>query len=274
MRNLPPSLEAAVRQTRSVMPDPNSARVMINCFDLTQNKRNVNPTIISYLSREVTQGRWGKIASLSVDQIFLTQAFNSVARQGVGVGTFINYPSGKGAPEQTAADVRRAVIKGANEIELVMNFEAMHNGQKDEARALIEAAKIACAKDAMLKVVIETSTYNDYGTLYEAATLAIDCGADMLVTMTGADSLGRTTTSPEAAATLLQAIKDSGKPVGLKIAGDGDTLRSAAPYIALARRMMGKDWVRPDNFRIAGNNLHKEAAGYLNNPTAGFSKGI
>jgi deoxyribose-phosphate aldolase len=274
MRNLPPALEAAVARVRHVMPDQNGARAMIACFDLTHVNRNTNPMIINHLARDTDQGQWGRVAALCVEQSFLTQAFNSVARRRVNIGSFVNFPDGDGTPDQTARDVRRAIIKGANEIEIVMNHEEFRKGNKAAVRAVLESARQACGKDATLKVVLETSAYSDAGALYDAATLAIDCGADMLVTASGPTRMRPVTTSLEAAALMLHAIRDSGKPVGLKIAGDGDDIRSAAPYLALARQMMGSAWAKPANFRIGGQNLHKDAAAFLSNGGRAVSRGI
>jgi len=80
----------------------------------------------------------------------------------------------------------------------------------------------------------------------------------MLVTGTVRNEM-RANTSIEHAATILQAIKDTGGRTGLKIGGEVDNARAHMPYFILARSMMGTDWIRPDNFRIGGRALQSEA---------------
>ncbi|MBU0800576.1 MAG: hypothetical protein KKA05_06180, partial [Alphaproteobacteria bacterium] len=179
-----------------------------------------------------------------------------------------------GAISQTERETHNAVIRGASEIEIVLDYNSLKDGDKATTRALLLACKKACGKDAIMKVVIETSAFRDHDALYDAACLAMDCGADMLVTATDAPG-NRSNTTLEAAATLLQAIKDNGKKTGLKIAGEIDSARNHAPYMALARHMMGDNWVKPENFRIAGRALLNEAVNIINTPPRlGHSKGI
>jgi len=51
------------------------------------------------------------------------------------------------------------------------------------------------------------------------------------------------------------AIRDSGRPVGLKPAGGVRTTAEAAAYLELCDRMMGAGWATPARFRIGASGL-------------------
>ena len=70
-----------------------------------------------------------------------------------------------------------------------------------------------------------------------ASRLAIDAGADFIKTSTGKTPVSAT---PEAAEIMLNAIKASGRPVGLKPSGGIRTLADAKIYLDLADRIMGR----------------------------------
>ena len=59
----------------------------------------------------------------------------------------------------------------------------------------------------------------------------------------------------EAAATMLQAIKDKGSDAGVKISGGVKTVTDGAQYIALTESMMGKSWISTDTFRIGASGV-------------------
>jgi deoxyribose-phosphate aldolase len=56
---------------------------------------------------------------------------------------------------------------------------------------------------------------------------------------------------------MLDAIKASGRPVGLKPSGGIRTLADAAGYLALADAAMGPDWATPATFRFGASGLHQ-----------------
>jgi deoxyribose-phosphate aldolase len=267
MKNMPSSLSKAADRVRNAGLDPRTARDMINCLDISAVNGNVNPMLVNAICRDADQGRHGASATVTVHPNYLTNAFNNGARGRVPVACIMNYPDGKGTVFNTERDTRSAVARGVKEIEIVIDHEAFKRGDKDSVRALLTACRRACGKDAKMKVVLEGSSFTEFSPLYEAACLAIDCGADMLVTGTAVNEM-RSNTALEHAAVILMAIRDNGKKIGLKIGGEHDNARAHAPYFALARNMMGADWVRPENFRIGGRALQSEALAVLNGTAA------
>jgi deoxyribose-phosphate aldolase len=55
---------------------------------------------------------------------------------------------------------------------------------------------------------------------------------------------------------MLNAIKASGRPVGLKPSGGIRTLADAKVYLDLAERIMGAGWATPKTFRIGASSVY------------------
>lgn len=261
MRNMPPALSRVVERVRHTPVDSNIARAMLSCIDMTLITSSLNSVLVGGMSRDADQGTLGKAASITVHPNNLTNAFNQAGRYNIPVACIVNYPSGNAYPSTIERETRGLVNRGAREIEIVIDHNALRRGDKDAALHQLLACHRGCGGQARMKVVLEGAAFNDFQSLYDAACLAIDCGADMLVTGTMQSEFrpNVSNTSLEHAATILQAIKDNGRKTGLKIGGEVDTVAAHTPYFLLARVMMGADWVRPDNFRIGGRGLHLEA---------------
>jgi deoxyribose-phosphate aldolase len=56
---------------------------------------------------------------------------------------------------------------------------------------------------------------------------------------------------------MLEAIKASGQPVGLKPSGGIRSLDDARLYLDLAARIMGPGWANPRTFRFGASGLHQ-----------------
>ena len=54
---------------------------------------------------------------------------------------------------------------------------------------------------------------------------------------------------------MLQAIRESGAPVGFKPAGGVKTTEDAAHYLELCDEIMGPDWATPKTFRIGASGV-------------------
>jgi deoxyribose-phosphate aldolase len=61
--------------------------------------------------------------------------------------------------------------------------------------------------------------------------------------------------TPEAAAILAAAVRDAGRPVGLKLSGGIRGAGQATNYLALARDLLGPRWPAPGTFRIGASTL-------------------
>jgi deoxyribose-phosphate aldolase len=105
----------------------------------------------------------------------------------------------------------------------------------------------------LLKVILETGELVEPALIEAASRIAIEAGADFLKTSTGKTKVSAT---PEAAETMLNAIRSSGRPVGLKVSGGIRTVTDAALYVDLADRIMGAGWATPKTFRIGASGVY------------------
>ncbi len=143
----------------------------------------------------------------------------------------------------------------------------MLSGDDQIAADMVGEVKAACAEGgALLKVILETGRLPDAAAIRRAADIAIANGADFIKTSTGKTPVSAT---PEAARVMLEAIKASGRPVGLKPSGGIRTLADAATYLALADEMMGPGWASPATFRFGASGLHQTLLDALNGTPAG-----
>jgi deoxyribose-phosphate aldolase len=80
----------------------------------------------------------------------------------------------------------------------------------------------------------------------------IIAGADFIKTSTGKVPVNAT---PEAAAAMLLALKNTNPLIGFKAAGGIRTVEQAFIYYYLAKKIMGDAWLMPDRFRIGASSL-------------------
>jgi deoxyribose-phosphate aldolase len=191
------------------------------------------------------------VAAVCLWPRFVAQARVALGNGPVRVATVANFPSGARPPAEVAAEIRRAVADGADEIDVVLEHAALARGDAETARAGLAAARDA-AGDRRLKVILETGALATPELIGRAAALAIEHGADMLKTSTGKVAVGAT---PEAVALLLRAAKGAPRPVGVKVSGGVRTPADAAGYLALADDIMGPGWASPATFRIGASSL-------------------
>jgi deoxyribose-phosphate aldolase len=150
-------------------------------------------------------------------------------------------------------DVQEALSDGANEIDLVLPYEAVRRGDLAAATEMVEAVREMIDQNRLLKVILETGELKDAALIETASRIAIEAGADFIKTSTGKTPVSAT---PEAAEIMLNAIKASGRPVGLKPSGGIRTLADAKIYLDLADHILGQGWATPQTFRIGASSVY------------------
>lgn len=167
-------------------------------------------------------------------------------------GTF---PAGLGPLDVRLDEIERTVALGADEIDIVLNRSLFLSGRYREAFDEIVAAKQACGR-AHLKVIIESGELGSYGAIRAASLLSMLAGADFIKTSTG--KIGESATPPTALV-MAEAIRDvhdqTGRVVGLKLAGGIRTAKQAWGYLTLVGETLGVEWLHPDRFRFGASSL-------------------
>ena len=207
----------------------------------------------------------GPVAAICLWPQFVKTARRALRDQPVQIATVINFPAGGSNCSLIENDLAEALADGADEIDLVLPWRAFLAGELASAREMVVEAKARCG-DKTLKVILETGEYPDQGAVRAASELAIAAGADFIKTSPGKTRISAT---PEAARTMLQAIKASGRPVGLKPSGGLRTLADARTYLDLADEVMGPDWATPKAFRFGASGLYGVLADIIAGTVAG-----
>src|SRR5581483_10974007 len=101
-----------------------------------------------------------------------------------------------------------------------------------------------------LKVILEVGELGSYDRVRQASVLAMAAGADFIKTSTGKLSTGATLPS---ALCMMEAARDfsreTGRPVGIKVAGGIRRSKQAVQYLVLLYETLGPEWMTPERFR-------------------------
>jgi deoxyribose-phosphate aldolase len=233
------------------MPDASDARRALALVDLTDLGDQTTAEAITQLCRRAT-GHSGSTAAVCVWPRCVAQAVRLLAGTGVRVATVVNFPHGGDDVEAIVSETLAALGEGADEIDLVFPYRSFLAGRIDVAAAVVDAVRARVEAPAQLKVILETGSYPDTDSIARAARLVIEHGADFVKTSTGKTSVSAT---PEAVQAILEVIRDSGRPVGIKPSGGIRTLDDARTYLALADQVMGPSWASPRTFRFGASGL-------------------
>ena len=165
------------------------------------------------------------------------------------------FPAGRVSLAAKLQDTNDAVSQGADEIDMVIDRGAFHEGRFFDIYEQILSIKEAC-KSAHLKVILETGELKTYDNVKKASWIAMLAGADFIKTSTG--KVQPAATLP-VTLVMLQAINEferaTGKIIGMKPAGGIKTTKDAMKYLVLVKETLGDRWLNPDLFRFGASSL-------------------
>ncbi|MFZ4719371.1 MAG: deoxyribose-phosphate aldolase [Ilumatobacteraceae bacterium] len=228
------------------------ARRALALLDLTELGDQATDDDVTALCGKA-HGPHGNTAAVCVWPRHVAHAVDLLWGTNVRIATVVNFPSGAEPIDDVVGMTTQALADGADEIDLVIPYHAVLSGDLDAAAATIDAVRDVVPQDShLLKVILETGELRAPEAVLAAATLAVEHGADFIKTSTGKTPQSAT---PEATAIMLSAIRDAGRPVGLKPSGGIRTLDDARIYLDQADEMMGPDWATPATFRFGASGL-------------------
>ncbi len=196
------------------------------------------------------------VAAICVYSNFAEVVSSTLEVTGVDVAVVAGgFPSSQTFTAVKVADVALAVAGGANEVDVVMNLGYLRDkNYEDLCDELIELKHTA--KDAKLKVILETGALKTAAAVKEASILAMWSDADFIKTSTGKIYPGA---SLEAAYVMCECIKEyyqqTGRKVGFKAAGGIRTAQEAVQYYTIVKTVLGDEWLNQDLFRIGASSL-------------------
>lgn len=200
---------------------------MLSKVDHTQLKAFATWDDIKKLCEEAIEFR---TASVCVPPAYIKRIHDTYGDK-INICTVVGFPLGYSVTEAKAAEVRKALEDGCNEIDMVVNISDVKNGLYDKVEQEIRALKELCG-DHILKVIIETCylTEEEKIAMCKAVTNA---GADYIKTSTGFGTDGATKADVE----LFK--KHIGPQVKIKAAGSVSTLEDLEMFISLGCDRIG-----------------------------------
>lgn len=156
------------------------------------------------------------VAAVCMSPVRLPLAPGSLG-PGVALCTVVGFPSGAHRSEVKAAEAARAVVDGADEVDMVIDLGAAVVGAWDRVEADIAAVRAAVPGDRILKVIIESAALLDELStdgIVAACQAAERAGADFVKTSTGFHPAGGA--SIEAVSTMAEVVDGR---LGVKASG-------------------------------------------------------
>ena len=193
----------------------------------------------------------------------VTTARRCLQGTAVKVATVVNFPDGSGDPARAERETRRALGAGADEIDLVLPYRCLLDGDAACARTVVRSCRAACTDGVVLKLILETGLLATRESIRAACAIGLEEGVDFLKTSTGKVPVNAT---PQAAAVILDAIAATGGRCGFKAAGGIRTLADATAYLDLADARLGEGWSNPAHFRIGASALFGELCAIASSP--------
>jgi deoxyribose-phosphate aldolase len=251
-------------------PIESAARLALRCLDLTSLNDGDDEAAVSRLCSRA-QGRFGNVAAVCVWPRFAAFARRQLPAS-IGVAAVANFPDGGSDIEAALRDVRQIVDAGAQEVDVVLPWRALRDGDLAAADALLRAVREASA-GLRLKVILETGELQDAALIARAAQLALDAGADMLKTSTGKTPHGATPAAAEGMLHAIAAHPAARGHAGLKVSGGIRRVADALPYIALCRQHLGEAALQPQRLRIGASALLDDIEAVLGGQAAPAAQG-
>ncbi|PFH35714.1 deoxyribose-phosphate aldolase [Besnoitia besnoiti] len=178
------------------------------------------------------------------------------------VATVLNFPSGKSSIETVKNEALQAVSDGADELDLVVDWELLNQDVDAGERALrsLVAAVREVSGATVLKVILETGMLrNDNPNLiFRASIAALESGADVLKTSTGKVPVNATLPAVTQMCLAIKEYKASHRDErlpGIKVAGGVKSVDMAAQYLSLVTDILGADYITKKTFRIGASSL-------------------
>ncbi|NNF51458.1 MAG: deoxyribose-phosphate aldolase [Gammaproteobacteria bacterium] len=254
---------AARFRTRSIKKEAkmDALKMVLSMIDLTTLEGQDTPGKVRQLCAkamrlDTSMEDLPKVAAVCVYPTMVGVAREALGDSGINVASVATgFPSGMTDLDLKLDETRRAVVAGADEIDMVISRGAFLRGEYRRVFDEIVAVKEACG-DAHLKVILETGELNTLDNVKRASVLAMYAGADFIKTSTGKIQPAATM---EVTLVMLQAIRDfyreTGRMVGMKPAGGISKAKLAVHYLVMLRETLGQAWMTPEWFRFGASSL-------------------
>ncbi|MEI6595618.1 MAG: deoxyribose-phosphate aldolase [Bacteroidota bacterium] len=127
-----------------------------------------------------------------VSPYFVQLAKKTIKKNPVKIITVVGFPLGYSTVAAKVEEAKKAIISGADEVDMVMNIAAFKSDDFATVLNDIQAVTTAChLQNKIVKVIIETA-YLSNEEIEKACRLCMDCEVDFVKTSTGFAPTGAT----------------------------------------------------------------------------------
>ncbi|MBD9526901.1 deoxyribose-phosphate aldolase [Paracoccus sp. PAR01] len=260
---------ASLPARRSLKKDWQAAWLLnaVRCIDLTTLSGDDTPDRVARLCAKARAPiEAGQLAALGVEGLttgavcvyptMVAAAKRALEGSGVPVASVATgFPAGLMPLDLRLAEIRYALDQGADEIDIVISRAHVLQGNWSALYDELCAMREACGA-ALMKSILATGELKTLENVAKASHVAMQAGSDFIKTSTGKEPVNATL---PVSLTMLRTIRDyrdqTGFAVGFKPAGGLRTAKDALNWQVLMLEELGRDWLRPDLFRIGASSL-------------------
>lgn len=190
-------------------------------------------TVIAQIKNVCAEAKQYEFAAVCVPPLFVKKSKELLEGSKVRVATVVGFPFGYSAIEAKLAEILLAIVDGADELDVVINFTAIKNNDwlyaANEINHLMPVIK---KQDKVIKVIIESGVLTQ-DELLKCCELYGAAGIDYLKTSTGFAETGATL---EAVKTMRKNLPEH---VQIKASGGIKTFEFANQLIAAGATRLG-----------------------------------
>ena len=205
---------------------------------------------LNMADRHITTG------AVCVYHRFVACAVSELEGTGIPVAAVsTGFPAGLTPHELKIAEIEASVADGASEIDIVITREHVLTGNWHALYSEMQDYRAACG-EAHVKAILATGDLKTLRNVAKASLICMMAGADFIKTSTGKESVNATLpVSLIMVRMIRQYEKMTGFKVGYKPAGGVSKAKDILVYQALMKEELGRDWLRPELFRIGASSL-------------------
>ena len=160
------------------------AKLIFSLLDLTNLNETDTEDNIKLLCSQAS-GPLGHVAAICIYPQFVALAKKNIKNSAVKIATVSNFPKGNKTLTMVLQEIKQAIADGANEIDVVIPYQDYLAGKISEVKDFITACKIACGKNILLKVILESGILQKPEIITQVSRDVILSGADFIKTSTG-----------------------------------------------------------------------------------------
>lgn len=213
----------------------------------------VRPDILAALGmsdRRITTG------AVCVYHRFVSCAVEALDGSGIPVAAVsTGFPAGLSPHAVKVKEIEASVAAGASEIDIVISREHVLTGNWQALYDEMCDYRRACGP-AHVKAILATGDLKNLRNVARASLVCMMAGADFIKTSTGKEEVNATLLVTLIMLRMIRVYEEmTGFKVGYKPAGGVSAAKDILLYQALIKEELGREWLRPNLFRIGASSL-------------------